>query len=89
MSNAIAATAKPKSTKRSAKSQPILTRSEALAIAKDFGFVGTGQNLYDWSKAALKAKSDERRQDNSEKLAAVGLIAVLSPDHKPAWKAKT
>ena len=81
--------AKPKSTKRSAKSKAILTRPEALAIAKNFGFIGTGQNLYDWAKAALNAKSDESRLANSEKLSAVGLIAVLSPDNKTAWQAKT
>lgn len=84
-----AATAKPKSTKRSAKSQPILTRPEALAIAQKLGFNGTGQNLYDWAKAALTAKSDESRLANSEKLAAVGLVAVFSPEKKPAWQAKS
>ena len=75
-----AATAKP-------KSKSILTRPEALAIAQNFGFNGTGQNLYDWAKAALTAKSDESRLANSEKLAAVGLVAVLSPEKKPAWQA--
>ena len=89
MSEAIAATAKPKSTKRSPKSKAILTRPEAVAIAQNFGFVGTGQNLYDWAKAALTAKSDESKIANSQKLAAVGLVAVLSPDNKPAWQAKT
>jgi hypothetical protein len=87
-SDAIASTAKPKSTKRSAKSKAILTRPEALAIAQNFGFNGTGQNLYDWSKAALTAKSEESRLANSEKLAAVGLVAVLSPESKPVWQAK-
>jgi hypothetical protein len=62
---------------------------DKLWIAKNLGFVGTGQNLYDWAKAALTAKSDESRQANSEKLTAVGLIAVLSPDNKQAWQAKT
>jgi hypothetical protein len=79
---------KPKSTKGSAKSKPILTRPEAMAIAVSFGFTGTGQNLYDWAKAALTAKSDESRSANNEKLAVVGLIAVLSPENKPAWQAK-
>ena len=83
-----AATAKPKSTKRSAKSQPALTRPEALEIAKDFGFNGTGQNLYDWAKAALTAKSEESKLSNREKLAVVGLVAVFTPENKPAWKAK-
>ena len=81
LSNAIAATDTP-------KSKAILTRPEALAIAKDFGFTGTGQNLYDWAKAALTGKSDESKLTNSEKLAAVGLIAVFSPENKPAWQAK-
>lgn len=85
LTNATAPTAKPKT----AKSQTILTRPAALAIAKDFGFVGTGQNLYDWAKAALNAKSDESRFANSEKLSSVGLVAALSPESKPAWKAKT
>jgi hypothetical protein len=77
-----AATAKP-------KSKSILTRPEALAIAQKLGFNGTGQNLYDWAKAALTAKSDESRLANSEKLAAVGLVAVFSPEKKPAWQAKS
>jgi hypothetical protein len=89
LNDASAATAKPKSTKRSTKSQPILTRPEALAIAQNFGFNGTGQNLYDWAKAALTAKSDESRLANSQKLAAVGLVAVLSSENKPVWQAKT
>jgi hypothetical protein len=71
------------------KSQAILTRPEAFAIAKNFGFLGTGQNLYDWSKAALTAKSDESRLANREKLANVGLLPVFSPENKPAWQAKT
>ena len=82
---AIAATDKPKSDKRSVKAKAILTRPEALAIAKNFGFNGTGQNLYDWSKAALTAKSDESRLANGEKLAVVGLVATFSVDKKPAW----
>ena len=86
--DAIAATAKPKATKRSAKSQPILTRHEALAIAQSFNQKVTGQNLYDWAKSALNAKSDESRLANSEKLSAVGLVAVFSPENKPAWTAK-
>ena len=81
----IAATDKPKSGKRSVKAKAILTRPEALAIAKNFGFNGTGQNLYDWSKAALTAKSDESRLANGEKLAVVGLVATFSADKKPAW----
>jgi hypothetical protein len=88
LSDAIAATAKPKSPKRSAKSKAILTRPEALAIAQKFGFNGTGQNLYDWAKAALTAKSEESKLSNREKLAAVGLVAVFSPENKPAWQAK-
>jgi len=79
LSDAIAATAKPKATKRSHKSQPVLTRPEALAIA---------QNLYDWAKAALTAQTDGKKLTNSEKLAAVGLVAVFSPENKPAWQAK-
>ncbi len=63
-----------------------LTRPEALAIAKNFGFNGTGQNLYDWAKAALTAKSEESKIANSEKLAAVGLVAVFTPEKKPTWK---
>jgi hypothetical protein len=85
LTNATAPTAKPKT----AKSQTILTRHEALAIAQSFNQKVTGQNLYDWAKAALTTKSDESRQANSEKLAAVGLIAVLSSESKPAWQAKT
>ena len=86
VNDVIAATAKPKSTKRSAKSKPILTRPEALAIAKNFNPKVTGQNLYDWSKAALTAKSDESRLANSEKLVAVGLMAAFTPENKPAWR---
>ena len=40
---------------------PILSRPDALAIAKNFGFLGTGQNLYDWAKAALTSKSEESK----------------------------
>lgn len=87
--DAIASSAKPKSTKTQSKSKAILTRPEALAIAKNFGFVGTGQNLYDWAKAALTAKSDESKIANSEKLAAIGLVAVFTPEKKPAWQAKS
>ena len=86
--DAIAATAKPKSTKRSAKSKAILSRSDALAIAQSFNSIVTGQNLYDWSKAALSSKSDESKKANSEKLAAVGLFATFTPENKPAWIAK-
>jgi hypothetical protein len=77
LSEAIAATVKP-----------ILTRPEALAIAKSFNPNVTGQNLYDWSKAALTAKSGESKLANSEKLAAVGLVAILSSEKKPSWKSK-
>lgn len=90
LSEAIAATTKPKkATTRSAKPKAILTRLKALTIAQNFGFVGTGQNLYDWAKATLTAKSDESRLANSGKLAAVGLVAVLSSENKPAWTATT
>jgi|GEM_PF-1167161 len=67
---------------------PILSRPDALAIAQNFGFIGKGQNLYDWSKAALTSKSDEAKKANSEKLAAVGLVAAFTPENKPAWIAK-
>ena len=67
---------------------PILSRTDALAIAKNFGFLGTGQNLYDWAKAALTSKSEESKLANSEKLAAVGLVAAFTPENKPAWIAK-
>ena len=67
---------------------PILSRPDALAIAKNFGFLGTGQNLYDWAKAALTSKTDESKKGNSEKLAAVGLVAAFTPENKPAWIAK-
>ena len=67
---------------------PILSRPEALAIAQNFGFIGKGQNLYDWSKAALTSKSDEAKKANSVKLAAVGLVAAFTPENKPAWIAK-
>lgn len=68
---------------------PILSRTDALAIAQNFGFIGKGQNLYDWSKAALTSKSDEAKKANSVKLAAVGLVAAFTPENKPAWKIKT
>ena len=89
LSDVIAATAKPKSSKRSAKSKAILTRPEALAIAQKLGFTGTGQNLYDWAKAALIGKTDESRLANAQKLADVGLVAVFTPEKKPSWKAKS
>ncbi|WP_103670413.1 hypothetical protein [Pseudanabaena sp. BC1403] len=73
----------------SAIANPILSRTEALAIAQNFGFIGKGQNLYDWSKASLTSKSDESKKANSEKLAAVGLVAAFTPENKPAWKIKT
>ena len=69
----------------SATANPILSRTEALAIAQNFGFIGKGQNLYDWSKAALTSKTDESKKANSEKLAAVGLVAAFTPEDKPAW----
>ena len=72
-----------------ATDKPILTRPEALAIAQNFGFLGKGQNLYAWSKAALTSKSDEAKKANSEKLAAVGLVAAFNSENKPAWKIKT
>ena len=67
---------------------PILSRPDALAIAKNFGFLGTGQNLYDWAKAALTSKTDESKKGNSEQLAAVGLVAAFTPENKPALIAK-
>lgn len=82
LSDASAATAKQ-------KSKAVLTRPEALAIAQNFGFKGTGQNLYDWAKAALTGKTDESRLANAQKLAAVGLIAVFTSENKPSWKAKS
>ncbi|NUN67404.1 hypothetical protein HCU40_22470 (plasmid) [Pseudanabaena biceps] len=78
MHDAIAATA-----------NTILSRPEVLAIAQNFGFLGKGQNLHDWSKAALTSKSYETKKANSEKLAAVGLVAAFTPENKPAWKIKT
>jgi len=84
----IASSPQPKSTERSPKSKAILTRPDALAIAKNFGFLGTGQNLYDWAKAALTSKSEESKLANSEKLAVVGLVAAFTPENKPAWIAK-
>ena len=62
---------------------------KGVTIAQNFVFKGSVQNLYDWSKAALSDKSDENRLANSDKLAAVGLVAVLSTENKPAWTAKT
>ena len=67
--------------------QVILTRPDALAIAQNYGFLGTGQNLYDWAKAALTAKSKERKQLAKEKLAAVGLAPTFSNEGKIAWLA--
>ena len=64
-----------------------LTRPEAFAIAKNFGFKGTSQNLYDWAKAALTAKSEESKQLAKEKLAAVGLAPNYSNEGKIAWLA--
>ena len=83
--DAIAATDKPKLGNRSVKVKAILTRPEALAIAQSFNLKVTGQNLYDWSKAALTAKSDKSRLANGEKLVVVGLVATFSADKKPAW----
>jgi len=77
LSDAIAASTKPN----------CLTRSEALAIAKNFGFKGTSQNLYDWAKAALTAKSEESKQSAKEKLAAVGLAPTYSNEGTIAWLA--
>jgi len=64
-----------------------LTRSEALAIAKNFGFKGTVQNLYDWAKAAFTAKSEESKRSAKEKLAAVGLAPIYSNEGTIAWLA--
>ena len=69
--------------------QVILTRPDALAIAQNYGFLGTGQNLYDWAKASLMAKSEESRRSAKEKLATVGLVAVFTPENKPAWQARS
>ena len=77
MNDAIASTAKPK----------CLTRPEAFMIAKNFKFKGTGQNLYDWAKAALTAKSEESKQLAKEKLSAVGLAPTFSNEGKIAWLA--
>jgi len=63
----------------------ILIRPEALAIAKNFGFVGTVQNLYDWAKAAFNAKSEESKLSNRDKLASVGLAPAKSDDGAIAW----
>ena len=63
----------------------ILIRPEALAIAKNFGFVGTVQNLYDWAKAAFNAKSEDSKLSNRDKLAAVGLAPAKSDDGAIAW----
>ena len=63
----------------------ILIRPEALAIAQNFGFVGTVQNLYDWAKAAFNAKSEESKLSNRDKLAAVGLAPAKSDDGAIAW----
>ena len=69
--------------------QVILTRPDALTIAQNYGFLGTGQNLYDWAKASLMAKSEESRRLAKEKLATVGLVAVFTPENKPAWQARS
>jgi len=66
-------------------SNKILIRPEALAIAKNFGFLGTVQNLYDWAKAALNAKSDESKRSNRDKLVLVGLSPAKSDDGAIAW----
>jgi len=63
----------------------ILIRPEALAIAKNFGFVGTVQNLYDWAKAAFNANSEDSKLSNRDKLAAVGLAPAKSDDGAIAW----
>ncbi|NUN66876.1 hypothetical protein HCU40_19485 (plasmid) [Pseudanabaena biceps] len=82
-----AATGKQKTTKRSPKSKEILTRSEALEIAQSFNPKVIGQNLYDWAKAALTAKSEESKQSAKEKLAAVGLAPTYSNEGTIAWLA--
>jgi len=66
-------------------SNEILIRSEALAIAKNLGFLGSVQNLYDWAKAAFNAKSEESKLSNRDKLAAVGLAPAISDDGAIAW----
>ena len=71
-----------------ATANPILSRTDALVIAKNFNPKVTGQNLYDWSKAALTSKTDECKKANREKLATVGLVTAFSPENKPAWIAK-
>lgn len=77
MSDAIAASTKPN----------CLTRTEAFAIAQNFGFKGSSQNLYDWAKAALTAKSEESKQSAKEKLAAVGLAPTCNNEGQIAWLA--
>ncbi len=82
-----ASTDKQKTTKRSPKSKEILTRSEALEIAQSFNPKVIGQNLYDWAKSALTAKSEESKQSAKEKLAAVGLAPTYSNEGTIAWLA--
>lgn len=77
LSEAIAASTKPN----------CLTRPEALTIAQNFGFKGSGQNLYDWAKAALTSKSEESKKSAKEKLAAVGLAPTYSNEGTIAWLA--
>jgi len=74
-----------KATKPKSTSKTILTRPEALEIAKKFGFNRTGQNLYDWAKSALNAKSDDTKQSAREKLADFGLAPSKSDDGGTAW----
>jgi hypothetical protein len=87
LSNAIAATDvnEPLPITDAISTNKILTRPEALAIAQNFGFLGTAQNLYDWAKASLTSKSDESKRSNREKLASVGLVPAKSDDGKIAW----
>jgi len=66
----------------------VLTRPEALKLAQSKGFEGTGQNLYDWSKAALNGKTEQSRESNRQKLAKVGLKAVSNND-VTAWQKLT
>lgn len=56
----------------------ILTRPDALAIAKKINSKVTGQNIYNWCKAALTSKSDDAKQSNRQKLADVGLAPAKS-----------
>lgn len=65
----------------------ILTRTEALSVAKTCGFKGNGQNLYDWARAALTAKSEESKQSAKEKLAKFGLAPTYNNEGKTGWLA--